>query len=279
MSGETGPETVECVNCGASIRKHADVCHQCGVENQAKPGKETRIDPERNGGLEGAFRYPVRAPDAVERLFIGGLLSYGFFLILPVFVVLGYLLQVLDNSARGVAKPPEFSDLGEMIVDGLKFTFVTLVYGIVPLILVVISFVIIGSGQGTGSAGGILGGIGVLGLFLSLVAAVVLSYIVPAALTNLAVVGSMEAAFDIDTIKEVALSGDYLVAWLIPFVLAILVNVVVGLLWLTLIGLVLVPFIQFYVQIVVFHLFGAAFGEVIDLDGSEETTESDVPSI
>lgn len=278
MSGETGPETVECENCGANIRKHAEVCHQCGMENQAKPGRESRIDPERSGGLESAFRYPIREPDGVERLFVGGILSYAFFLVVPVFIILGYLLQVLDNSARGVVTPPEFSELGEMIVDGLKFTFVSLVYGIAPIILVVISFVFIGSGQDTGAAGGILGGIGVLGIFVSFVVAVVLSYIVPAALTNMAVEGNLEAAFEIDTIKQVALSGDYLVAWLIPFVLAVLVNIVVGLLWLTFIGLILVPFIQFYVQVVVFHLFGAAFGEVVDVGVSEESTEPDVAS-
>lgn len=42
-----GPDTVECVNCEAEIRLTADVCHNCGAENDQKPGRtiSTSHDP------------------------------------------------------------------------------------------------------------------------------------------------------------------------------------------------------------------------------------------
>lgn len=277
MSEETGPETVECTNCGASIRKHADVCHKCGVENEKKPGRERSIDvqgdPVDDGSIESAFRYPFRGRDGVQRVFIGGLMSYAFFLVVPIFVLFGYLLRVLERSAQGVGNPPDFDDFGDMIVDGLKMTVVSIAYAIAPLLLIIVSVLLMGSGQNGGTAGGIVSGMGAIGLLVSLLAAVVLYYVLPAALTNMAVEDDVGAAFDLDTIKRVVLSGDYLVAWLIPFALGILVNILVGVLWITVIGLVVVPFIQFYVQVVTFRLFGAAFGEVIDVEKPETTTD------
>lgn len=278
MSEETGPETVECTNCGTSIRKHADVCHKCGVENERKPGRETPLDvqgrPADSGSIESAFRYPLRGRDGIERVFIGGLMSYAFFLVVPIFVLLGYLVRVLERSAQGNPEPPEFTDFGTMIIDGLKLTVVSIVYAMIPMFLILVSVVLMGSGQDAGTAGGILSGMGVIGLLVSLLATVVLYYVLPAALTNMAVDGGVGAAFDIDTIKRVVLSGDYLIAWLIPFGLGILVNILVGILWFTFIGLIIVPFIQFYVQVVTFRLFGAAFGEVIDIDGPESANDA-----
>lgn len=57
MAGKAGPETVECVNCGSEIRKHASICHNCGVDNERKPGTSKVVespdisDPESGGDL------------------------------------------------------------------------------------------------------------------------------------------------------------------------------------------------------------------------------------
>lgn len=95
-------------------------------------------------------------------------------------------------------------------------------------------------------------------MLVSLLAMVVLYYLVPAALTNMALEGSFGAAFDVGTLKRVLLSADYLVAWPIPFVVVLVMNVVsVLLVALTFgIGGLLLPFVQFYVQVSVFFMFG-----------------------
>lgn len=40
---KVGPDTTECTNCGHSIRVNASVCHQCGAENENRPGKSVSI--------------------------------------------------------------------------------------------------------------------------------------------------------------------------------------------------------------------------------------------
>ncbi|QKY18849.1 DUF4013 domain-containing protein [Halolamina sp. CBA1230] len=234
--------------------------------------------------LEEGLSYPLEGDSALGRVLIGGLLGFGSFLIIPAFALLGYLVWVLGDAARGEEEPPAFENWGEMIVDGLKATAVGIVYGILPFVLVFVSIVVAGSGGTTGSdtAAGILGSIGLLGLLVSFVAMFVLYYLIPAALTNMALEDSFSAAFDFGTIKQVILTGDYLVAWLIPFVLAagvqilfsaltlVLVLSVVGILALPLLFLV-GPIVQFYVQVAAFYMFGAAFGKVADTDNAVNT--------
>lgn len=219
--------------------------------------------------LEDGLSYPLNGDSALGRIVIGGLLGFGSFLIVPAIALMGYLVWVLEGAARGDEEPPAFEDWGEMIVDGLKAIVVSLVYGIIPFALVFVSFFVVLGGASAGdSAGGILGGIGALGILVSLVAMFLLYYLIPAALTNMALEDSFGAAFDFGTIKQAVLSVDYLVAWLIPFVLAALVNVVVLLLSITVVGLVVVPFLQFYVQVAAFYMFGVAFGKVVGVPGS-----------
>ncbi|WP_049981227.1 DUF4013 domain-containing protein [Halolamina rubra] len=220
--------------------------------------------------LEEGLSYPLNGDSALGRIIIGGLLGFGSFLIVPAIALMGYLVWVLDGAARGEEEPPAFENWGDMIVDGLKATAVTIVYGIIPFVLVFLSVFVIAGGTASGSdtGMGILGGIGLLGMLVSVVAMFLLYYLIPAALTNMALEDSFGAAFDFGTIKQVILTGDYLVAWLIPFVLAALMNVVVFLLAVTVVGLIVVPFIQFYVQVAAFYMFGVAFGKVVDVSGA-----------
>lgn len=227
--------------------------------------------------LEDGLSYPLNGDNALARIVIGGLLGFGSFLIIPAFALMGYLVWVLGGAARGEEEPPAFENWGEMIVDGLKATAVSLIYGIIPIFLVVVSAIVAGSGSDAGS--GILGGLGIIGILVSLLAMFVLYYLIPAALTNMALEGSFNAAFDFDTIKQAVLSVDYLVAWLIPFLLAAVVNVIVFALAITIVGLVVVPFLQFYVQVAAFYMFGAAFRKVVGVDGTGSTGGFETPGV
>jgi len=84
-------------------------------------------------------------------------------------------------------------------------------------------------------------------------------YAVPAALTAYATQGSIGAAFDISVLKPVLLRSEYLIAVLAPLVVAVLLWIVTAVLAVTIVGLLLVPFVQFYGQVAVFRMFGTAF--------------------
>lgn len=231
--------------------------------------------------LEDGLSYPLYGDSALGRIIIGGLLGFGSFLIIPAFALMGYLVWVLGGAARGEKEPPAFDDWGEMIVDGLKATVVTLVYGVIPFVLVFVSIFVIAGGGATGSEAGmgILGSIGLLGILVSVVAMFVLYYLIPAALTNMALEGAIGSAFDFGTIKQVVLSVEYLVAWLIPFILAFIANIITAVLAVTIIGLVAIPFLQFYIQVAAFYMFGAAFGKVVGVAGATDTSSGDVTAV
>ena len=220
--------------------------------------------------LADGLSYPVEGENAVGRLLIGGVLGLASVLVLPVFLLLGYLVRVLAASARGVEEPPAFEAWGELFVSGLKATVVVLAYGLVPFVLLAVSATVLAGGvaAGDGAVTGLVGGLGALGVLVSLLATALLYYLVPAALTSMAVQGSFGDAFDAGTLKSLLLSVDYLVAWVVPFVVAVAVNVVVAVLAVTVVGLLVVPFVQFYAQVAVFYMFGAAYGEVVGVAGA-----------
>lgn len=223
--------------------------------------------------LEDAISYPLRGDSALGRVFVGGLLGLFGFLLLPLFVLFGYLLRVLANAAREPeADPPEFEDWGDLFVEGLKGTAVAIVYGIVPFLVVGIAggFGVAATATRSGAARGVFGGLGVIGVLVAFVVFVGLYYLLPAALTRLALEGRIGAAFEFGALKSVLLSPGYLVAWLLPFVIAFVVNAAMFVFVLVTLGLgalviiVLGPFIQFYLQLVVFYLFGRAYGAATD---------------
>ncbi|OYR85690.1 hypothetical protein DJ71_07370, partial [Halorubrum sp. E3] len=89
-------------------------------------------------------------------------------------------------------------------------------------------------------------------------------YAVPAALSAYAARGEMSAAFDPDLLKPAVFSTEYLVAVLMPIVVAVVSWIATAVLAVTVVGLLLVPFVQFYGQVAVFRMFGAAFATVND---------------
>jgi hypothetical protein len=199
----------------------------------------------------------------IGRTLIGGVLLFFSFFIIPVFLFYGYLLRVLGSTVRGEAEPPAWDDWGGLLVDGIKASIVALAYSIVPSIIFVgIGSVLIGLGGAAGdSGGGIIAGFGLLTFLLFIPVMLIVYYLVPAALANMAVEGSLGAAFDFEMISNVVLSVDYLVAVLMPIVVGVIINIISFVLGITIIGYLLVPFVAFYGQVAIFRMFGLAFAK------------------
>lgn len=215
--------------------------------------------------LEDGLSYPTQGDDWIARMLIGGFLVFFSFLFIPLIIFNGYLLKVLRETIAGNEEPPAWEDWGELLVDGVKTMVVGFVYSVVPVAVIFgIGFTFMGLGGAAGdSGGGLLAGFGLMFVFLLIPVMFVVYYIVPAALSNMAMEGSLSAAFDVGTLKDVVLSGNYLVAVLMPIVVGLIVNVVSFFLGLTGIGALFVPFLSFYAQVAVFRMFGLAFEEEI----------------
>jgi tRNA 5-methylaminomethyl-2-thiouridine biosynthesis bifunctional protein len=173
--------------------------------------------------LEDGLAYPVRG-DWIGRIVIGGLLGLLSILVIPAFLVVGYLVRVLEETIGGDEVPPEFTDWGDLLVTGVIGTIITVAYTVIPVVAyAVIVAVVAGT---SGAIGGDVGAlVGVVGLLLALAFVPVLFlvyYAVPAALSAYAARGELGAAFDPDLLKPALLSTEYLVAVLMPIVVAVL---------------------------------------------------------
>ncbi|MUW15276.1 DUF4013 domain-containing protein [Halorubrum sp. CBA1125] len=215
--------------------------------------------------LEDGLSYPVRG-DWIGRILIGGVLGFLSVFVIPAFLVLGYLVRVLERTIDGDEVPPEFTDWGDLLAKGVVGTVITLAYTLIPVLAyLVFVFVVVGTGGAVGGdAGAFIGVVGVLLALAFLPVLFLVYYAVPAALTAYADRGALGAAFDVDLLKPTLLSTEYLVAVLMPLVVAVVTWIVTAVLAVTIVGLVLVPFVQFYGQVAVFRMFGSAFASVND---------------
>ncbi|MGQ3329429.1 MULTISPECIES: DUF4013 domain-containing protein [Halorubrum] len=215
--------------------------------------------------LEDGLSYPVRG-DWIGRIAIGGILGLFSVLLLPAFIIVGYLVRVLEETIGGEDVPPEFTDWGDLLMKGVIGTIITIAYTVIPVVVYGVVVAVVGGTSGAigGDAGALIGVVGVLLALAFIPVLFLIYYAVPAALSAYAARGEMSAAFDPDLLKPAVFSTEYLVAVLMPIVVAVVSWIATAVLAVTVVGLLLVPFVQFYGQVAVFRMFGAAFATVND---------------
>jgi hypothetical protein len=236
--------------------------------------------------LEDAIQYPWTGEQKVETLVIGGLLSLLGVFFVPILFVYGYLVRVIrDVSAGDTETPPVFDDWGELLVDGLVAFAISVVYFLVPTVILAggalawLVPVSVGTGVG-GEGGGALAVFGVLVglvvLLLGLILAVAAAYLLPAGVAAYARTGRFAAAFSPSTLRAVGTHGSYAVAWLVAVVIGFLAQVVGGLVTLTVVGAVLVPFITFYGNVAGAYAIGEGVTDTaLGTDAREEESATD----
>ena len=74
-----------------------------------------------------------------KTLVILGVICLFSFLLIPVFLLTGYNYRVINNAVHGIINGrdplPEFNDLIDMFIDGVKVVIVQILYLLVPFIL------------------------------------------------------------------------------------------------------------------------------------------------
>jgi hypothetical protein len=215
--------------------------------------------------LGDALSYPRNSSDWIPTILIGGVLSILGVLVVPAFIVQGYMLRVLRSAAKREDSAPSFTDWGGLIVDGIKLFVVNVAYALVVVVPMILLSVVLGFGSALSSAGGepsaaaglLTGALGVLFVLVVTALGLAVGYFVPAAYANFAVEENLGAAFDVSTIFAAATTSEYFVAW----VLAVLIGIVGGLLGSALSIVVVGIFVLFYVQVVTYYLWGRGFAE------------------
>lgn len=218
--------------------------------------------------FEESLRYPWQDGDGVEALLVGGVLSLFGFLLIPAVLVWGYTLRVVRVVVAGERteapqtereRPvPEWTDWGDLFVDGLRVFVVSLVYLLVPVFLLavtVVAFFIPLAEPVPGWVSLLAVAIGLLTIPLLLLA----WYALPAALAAVAVTGHTGAAFSGREVWPVLTDGDYAAAWVLALVVDLLAFVVAFVVAATGIGAILGPFIGFYATLATAYLYGVGY--------------------
>lgn len=229
--------------------------------------------------FEDALRYPWTGEDRLETIVVGGVLGLLGFLVVPVFLVLGYLVRVVRRVGEGDEAPPAFDDWGKLLVDGLKAFVVALVYGLVPAVVLTVAALALfvpatfveetgpGAPAETGTTVdpvGLVVALAVVALALGVTLAAL--YLLPAGVAALARTGRFGAAFSPSELRRIGLSGRYATGWLVAVGISILASVVAGVLAATVAGAVLVPFVNFYGNVAGAYAIGRGVREVPETD-------------
>lgn len=239
-----------------------------------------------------ALEYPLERDDAIRGILIGGGLLFvsgliyllgillsvvliGLFLIpfafVPFLFIQGYLIDVMRTTLMGAAEPPAFDDWGQLGIDGLKAFVIGLVYSL-PLVALTVIWTVVFSigtavtdpspGAGGEAFGALFTGSTVVFVVLTLVYSLVLAYLFPLSLANFAREDDLTAAFDLDVLKQVGLSSEYALPWLLAYVVILVVNNFLGFLVFLLVGFPII----FYGLMVGFRLYATGFADAMELE-------------
>lgn len=138
-----------------------------------------------------------------KKLVILGVICLFSFLLLPAFLITGYNYRVINTAVHGIINGrdplPEFDDVIDMFVDGVKVVIVQIAYLLVPGIIFLI-FTLIANAAGGVAASAIM----VIGCLITFVLVIVACLMSQMALCHMAYnEGAFSKAFAISEIKEV----------------------------------------------------------------------------
>lgn len=138
-----------------------------------------------------------------KKLVILGVICLFSFLLLPAFLITGYNYRVINTAVHGIINGrdplPEFDDVIDMFVDGVKVVIVQIVYLLVPGIIFLIFTLIANAVSGVAASA-----IMVIGCLITFVLVIVACLMSQMALCHMAYnEGAFSKAFAISEIKEV----------------------------------------------------------------------------
>ncbi len=185
-----------------------------------------------------AFTYVTEDERWMGKIGIGALISLLSFLIIPIPLLVGYMVGVVRNVKDGVVNPmPEWEDWGQLFKDGLSVIVAQLVYTLPFWLLSCIA----GAGVvGMGSlaetnedlaAAGIFATFGLVGC-LTLVFVVALFFLSPAIVIQYVRTDELGSVFRFGEVFTIAKEnvGNILLITLVTFGIAIVLNIVIGVL-------------------------------------------------
>jgi MFS family permease len=188
--------------------------------------------------------------------------------IIPIvnWIVIGYAARVLRESP-GTEAPPKLEKYGEMFVDGAKVTFASLIYMLVPTILIATGASSLFAGMlslqgGFAAPNVMLGGAGVVLLLVGIILGIILLLLLAAGMAHMLKTGKFGKAFAFGEILRIIRGigwGKY-IAWIVVLVIiSIIIGGVAGLI--PYVGWVISAIISPILSVFIFRSLGLLYNE------------------
>jgi ABC-type transport system involved in multi-copper enzyme maturation permease subunit len=184
------------------------------------------------------------------KVLILGIIGIASILIVPIFLLMGYIFRIIKATLAGLDELPEFDEIGEMFVDGLKIFVVAIVYAIPVYIIALIIGLIFNTGLNTTTSIG-LDPMMFWGLFAAylvyIIVALIIGLIEVIAIVNMAYYdGELGAAFRFSEILEHIARigwGKYIATYIVVAIIAFIGYLIGVLTFFILIGIILLPLV------------------------------------
>lgn len=216
-----------------------------------------------------------------KKVLILGVMILFSFLIIPLFIVLGYFIRVLKASLAGLEDLPEFDEWVDMIVDGIKVLLVGIVYSLPAIVIMVVSMIAIwgslssitaiqSTGMSPTTALGMFTGIGFIGMIVAILYMLIITPILYIAIANMAYNEELGAAFRvseifglISQIGWVDLIVWYVVVILIGFVVSFIGGIIgiIPIIGGIIAALTVYPYYNIFLSRAIAWLYASAFPE------------------
>ncbi|MDP3485323.1 MAG: DUF4013 domain-containing protein [Methanobacteriaceae archaeon] len=206
-----------------------------------------------------SIKYPL---SDLKKVLILGFMFLISFLIVPIFLVMGYGFRALKASIAGAEELPEYDEWGEMFVDGLKVFVVQFVYFLIPALIIIIgswaSIAALAAASTTGTMTDPTAFIGIISgtVLIGGIVAIILGLIATIALANMAYNDSeIGAAFRFGEIMNIISQigwVDYIIWYVVIIIISMIIGIISGVIQIipiigTLVAiLVIVPYAQLF---------------------------------
>lgn len=202
----------------------------------------------------------------------------GVILIIPIvnFIGLGYLFRIIKATFAGIDELPDFDEVGELFIDGIKIFIVGLIYAIPVFIIAAIIGALISFGNQSALSTGDFTGFQfftiITGYTIYFIVAIIIGLVEYMAIANMALYeGELGAAFKFsEVLNRISMIGwgKYIGWYIIMVLLALVAGAISVLTMIIIIGFILAPIIIFPY----FSMFGARSLALL-FASSEDNTE------
>ena len=195
------------------------------------------------------LKFPLEDLDWGKKILIGGVLNT-----VPIlnFISFGYALETMKMVMDKDYALPDWDEFGAKFMMGLKAVIISIIYMIIPIVIMTIS-VIIGLFFGKES-------IAMIGLSVATLLAVVIGVMLPMAIASYVAKDSMKVAFNFTEIIKRIMS--VFVEYVIYYIVIVILMAIGSFLFvIPVIGWILVAICMFYLQLVSAYYFGMLYNK------------------